>query len=79
MSNAGDVLTLSDHEGTVYAQVSWGDCTGGPCAADHTGGALDIDQSVVRNPAFTGSWVPHGDFTPGVDFSPGVDTSGTPY
>jgi hypothetical protein len=37
---AGDVVTLRDAQDAVVRQVSWGDCAGATCAADHRNGAL---------------------------------------
>jgi hypothetical protein len=38
LSNDGDVLTLRDATDAVVRQVSWGDCSGTPCARDHRSG-----------------------------------------
>lgn len=58
LSKAGDVITLRDRSDAIASQVSWGDCSGTPCAADHFPGALDIAGSIARAPAPGSAWKP---------------------
>ena len=78
LSNAGDVVTLRDAAGAVAKQVSWGNCAGAPCAADHYRGTLEIDSSLVRSPDLTGTWRSHRQATTS-PYSPGVRVNGTTF
>jgi hypothetical protein len=79
MNNAGDVVSLTDHRGRIHSQISWGDCDGVACAAEHINGSLGIDQSMVRAPELTGEWVRHTEITAGVSFTPGRRSDGTAF
>jgi hypothetical protein len=59
LSNAGDVVTLRDARDAVALRVSWGDCAGQPCAADHWPGELGIAGSIFRRPEPRGPWRAH--------------------
>lgn len=78
LSNAGDVLTLRDPSGALGVQLSWGDCDGATCAADHIAGSLSIDMSAQRNPERTGSWGGHTDLAATLH-SPGVRADGNAF
>ena len=78
LSNAGDVLTLQDHQGTVVSRVSWGDCGGAECAADHITGTLETGASVVRWPEPSGSWRNHRELRSS-RWSPGTRVDGTAW
>lgn len=78
LSNAGDVLTLKDHEGTVVSRVSWGDCGGAECATDHITGGLGIGASVVRWPETGGSWKNHSELRSS-RWSPGTRVDGSAW
>ena len=76
LSNGGDVITLRDARDAVVLRVSWGDCAGQPCAADHWPGELGIAGSIFRRPERGGTWRAHlasGDLR----CSPGVSETGT--
>jgi hypothetical protein len=75
LDGAGEVLTLRDAQGAVVQRLSWGDCAGRPCAADHYRGSLRLNSSVVRRPDDGGSWRIHRDVT-GRAFSPGLPMDG---
>jgi pimeloyl-ACP methyl ester carboxylesterase len=79
MSNSGDVITLADRSGKVHSQISWGDCAGVACAAEHIDGSLGFDQATVRKPELTGKWVPHNTIAAGKLFSPGRRANGQPF
>ena len=78
LSNAGDVLTLRDAAGTQVKQLSWGDCAGARCAAEHYAGELGAESSLVRWPELTGTWRAHRKVARS-RFSPGVRTDGTVF
>ncbi|MGH9870235.1 MAG: lamin tail domain-containing protein [Candidatus Polarisedimenticolia bacterium] len=59
LSNAGDVLTLSDARDTVVGRLSWGNCSGSPCAKEHWPGSLGIAGSLVRRPKPGAPWGVH--------------------
>jgi pimeloyl-ACP methyl ester carboxylesterase len=79
MNNDGDVVTLADPSGKVHSQISWGDCAGVTCAAEHINGSLSLDQATVRNPELTGVWAPHNTVAAGDFFSPGRRADGKPF
>jgi hypothetical protein len=79
MSNSGDIITLADRSGRVHSQISWGDCAGVACAAEHIDGSLNLDQATVRNPELIGKWVPHNTLSAGKLFSPGRRSDGKPF
>ncbi|MGH6912368.1 MAG: lamin tail domain-containing protein, partial [Geminicoccales bacterium] len=76
LNNAGDVLTLRDADDRVVTQISWGDCGGGACAAEHWSGELGIEGSIVRRPEPVARWAAHVDAV-GTRFSPGVEAGGS--
>ena len=59
LSNEGDVVTLRDARDAVALRVSWGDCAGQPCAADHWPGDLGIAGSIFRGPEPGATWRAH--------------------
>ena len=71
LSNAGDLLLLSDATGALAQSISWGDCDDRPCAPEHLPFILGIDESVTRWPPFTGGFEPHASVA-GVRYSPGI-------
>jgi hypothetical protein len=71
LQNAGDVLTVRGPDGVAVRQVSWGDCGGAACAADHWPGDLAIGGSIARLPDRSAPWGPHPEVD-GVRHSPGV-------
>ncbi len=78
LTNGGDVLTLRDGADRVVKQISWGDCAGKPCAADHRPGELGIASSIVRWPEPAGTWMAHARVA-GSDFSPGARADGSDW
>ena len=75
LDGGGDLLTLRDAQGKVARRLSWGDCSGAPCATDHWHGDLLLNGSLVRWPAADGAWRVHRDVA-GTPFSPGVRSDG---
>lgn len=75
LQNAGDLLRLSTPEGQTVTALSWGDCAGAACAADHLTDDLERDAAITRSPEVTGPWVTHG----GAGYSPGTMADGTPH
>ena len=73
VTNAGDVISLMDHQGTLARQVSWGDCDGHACATEHLPFGLEANQSVTRDPPSSGGFVLHSTVD-GRLFSPGTAT-----
>jgi hypothetical protein len=74
---SGDVLTLRDAQDRVVQQVSWGNCAGAPCAADHQG-SLAIGGSVTRALQPGAAWTPHVTAAGGARFSPGIVSGANP-
>jgi hypothetical protein len=71
LSNAGDVLVLRDANDRLVIQLSWGDCSSKPCAADHWNADLAFGASIALSPEPPARWRPHVEvgtprFTPGV-------------
>jgi hypothetical protein len=77
LQNAGDVLTLRDATDAIVSQVSWGDCSGSPCAKDHWPGELGLGVSLVRRPEPGAGWGVH-DEVGGARLSPGAGAVGSP-
>lgn len=75
LQNAGDVLRLSTPDGETVTALSWGDCAGSTCAADHLSEDLERDAAITRSPELTGPWVTHG----GAGRSPGTTAEGEPF
>ena len=73
LSNGGDVVALRDGSNAIVRRVSWGDCAGAPCAADHWPAPLDISRSLVRPPSPGGGWTAHAEVG-GLRYSPGPST-----
>lgn len=78
LSNNGDVLSLRDADGAMAKQISWGDCAGKPCAADHRRGDLGFAGSLVRWPELVGAWRIHREVARS-DFSPGLRADGSTW
>ena len=76
LTNDGDVLTLRDRTGDIATQISWGDCAGYVCAAEHIKQGLGINASIVRNPDSPERWTPHNEIS-NTKFSPGLRTDGS--
>ena len=72
LDDMGDVISLADAEGNIIAEFAYGD-QGGPEAV--------VDQSIVRDPDGTGSFVPHTTATGsnGSIFSPGFKINGSNF
>ena len=75
LSNAGDVLTLSDARDTVVCRLSWGDCSQSPCAKDHWPSDLGIAGALVRRPEPGAPWTVHA-AVGGSRLSPGASALG---
>jgi Lamin Tail Domain len=75
LNRGGDVLTLRDAHGNVAQRLSWGDCAGQACAADHWHADLRLNGSLVRWPAADGAWRVHRDVAPAA-YSAGSRTDG---
>ncbi len=68
LTNAGDVLTISDAQGSLQYELSWGDAS--RRAADHWDGSLELNSSIVRSAHPEAHWQPHR-AAHGACFSPG--------
>ena len=68
LNNGGDTVTLADNSGTVVAEETYGSEGGN-------------NQSLTRDPDFTGSFVPHSTAmgSGGALFSPGTKVDGTAF
>ncbi|MCK6514411.1 lamin tail domain-containing protein [Myxococcota bacterium] len=75
LQNAGDLLRLSTPEGDTVTALSWGDCAGSACAADHLSEDLERDAAITRSPELSGGWVTHG----GAGYSPGTMADGAAF
>ncbi|MFO7541438.1 MAG: lamin tail domain-containing protein [Thiobacillus sp.] len=78
LDGPGDVLSLRDSEGRLARQLSWGNCSGRPCAADHWPGSLRINASLARGQGPTGPWRKHTDLA-ATPASPGLRADGNPW
>jgi hypothetical protein len=79
LSGGGDVLTLADADGAAALQVSWGDCGGRDCAADHYERSLYFDASLTRWPDLTGPWSRTPEVIEGGLYSPGTRADGAAF
>jgi hypothetical protein len=78
LSDAGDVLSLRDSQGTLLRQLSWGNCDGAACAGEPLKRSLGIRGAVLRWPEPSGSWTLHRDVA-ATNSSPGTRADGTPW
>ncbi len=79
LNNKGDVLSISDANGTMHQRLSWGNCGGKKCAKEHISSGIDINQSLTRRPEAEGPFLPHGTLKNGTGYSPGTKANGTPF
>ena len=78
LDGPGDVLSLRDSEGRLALQLSWGNCGGRPCAAEHWPGSLRINASLARGQGPIGPWRKHTDLA-ATPASPGLRADGNPW
>jgi hypothetical protein len=79
LNNKGDILSLSDANGKTFQRISWGDCAGKECAAEHISQGININQSLNRWPEANGPFSPHGNILNGASYSPGTRVDGIPF
>jgi hypothetical protein len=78
LDGPGEVLGLRDGNGRLALQLSWGDCGGRPCAAEHWPGSLRINASLARGTGAAGPWRAHNDLA-STPASPGLRVDGRPW